>query len=75
MRMIVVPPAASRRTISCRCCVSCAPSAAVGSSITISCASRESARRISTFCCSDVRSRPADIPPGRSKPADSASAA
>ena len=44
-------------------------SAAVGSSMTISCASRESARRISTFCCSPVRRRPAGASPGSSKPA------
>ena len=65
-RTIVVPPRderaddlvqllASRRALS----------AAVGSSMTISCASRESARRISTFCCSAVRSRPAGASPGQ----------
>ncbi len=50
MRRIVLPLRASERTISWRASVSFAASAAVGSSMTMSCASRESARRISTFC-------------------------
>ena len=54
-----LPGGGQPRTISCNWCVSCAPSAADGSSMTISWASRESARRISTFCCSAVPSWPA----------------
>ena len=73
MRRIVFPLRASERTISWSASVSFAASAAVGSSMTMSCASRESARRISNFCWSAVRSAPAGAPPGRSNPADAAS--
>ena len=48
-------------------------SAAVGSSITISWAFLQSARRISTFCLSAVRSDPALTPPSRSNPTEAAS--
>ena len=46
-------------------------SAADGSSMTISRAARESARRIAPVCGPDARRRPADIPPGSARPADS----
>ena len=59
MRRIVVPRSASERTISWSCAVSGALSAADGSSMTMIRASRESARRISAFCCSAVRRLPA----------------
>ena len=69
--MIVVPAARERRGRSRAAAASRArSSAAVGSSITISCASRESARRISTFCCS-ARAQPSGRhrrPAGRSRP-------
>ena len=72
-RTTVVPPAASLRMTWCSRSTSGRPRAAVGSSITISRASRHSARRISTFCWSAVRS----VRPGRSplssKPAVAAS--
>ena len=49
------------------------PATAVGSSMTMSSASRASARRISTFCCSAGARRPAGAVAGRWRPAVSAS--
>ena len=56
MRRIVLPWAASDFTISWRRAVSAPLSAAVGSSMMTTSAARESARRISTSCCSATRS-------------------
>ncbi len=71
IRMIVVPRA--RRASGRSRAAAPSPgrsSAADGSSMTISCVSRESARRISTCCCSAVRQasgrhRPGQVEPGR----------
>ena len=49
-RMMVLPSALSRRIRSSTCAVSFTPSAAVGSSITISSAFQRSAREIATAC-------------------------
>ena len=59
----------------CRASTSGRDSAAVGSSITISSALRDSARKISTFCWSAVRRLPALASPSSSNPADAASSA
>jgi hypothetical protein len=69
----VVPERASLRMTSCSVATSGLDRAAVGSSITISSARRPSARRISTFCWSAVRRRPAFASPASSKPAVPAS--
>ena len=68
-RMTVRPPAARPRTISWNRWTSVAESAAVGSSNTISSASRASARRISTCCCFASGSDPTTASAGTSRPA------
>ena len=68
-RMTVRPPADRPLTISWKRWISNADSAAVGSSKTMSSASRASARRISTCCCAASGNAPTVAFAGTSKPA------
>ena len=68
-RMTVRPPADRPLTISWKRWISDADSAAVGSSKTMSSASRASARRISTCCCTASGNAPTVAFAGTSKPA------